>query len=99
MKNKLFIGLVLIQCAILVFLLIDNVMTAKALEPKFILNGRLVKDLMITDLALWSEARYTRHPSQADIFSPFQDFPGAPEHFPSGSIIGPPGMLSAGLTE
>jgi len=45
--------------------------------------------LGLTDLALFSEARYTRHPSQADLFSPFQDFPAAFEHFPTGSIIPP----------
>jgi hypothetical protein len=50
---------------------------------------RLGAALALTDLALWSEARYTRHPSQADLFTPFQDFPGAPEHFPAGSVIGP----------
>ncbi|MCD6186919.1 MAG: hypothetical protein J7K09_02040 [Desulfuromusa sp.] len=50
---------------------------------------QLVKALGITDLSLCSEARYTRHPSQADLFSPFQDFPAAFEHFPTGSIIPP----------
>ncbi len=50
---------------------------------------QLVKALGITDLSLFSEARYTRHPSQADLFAPFQDFPGALEHFPTGSMIPP----------
>ena len=50
---------------------------------------QLVGELQLTDLALWTEARYTRHPSQADLFSPFQDFPSSLEHFPAGSIIGP----------
>lgn len=53
----------------------------------------LVAALGLTDLALWTEARYTRHPSQADLFSAFQDFPGAIEHFPAGSVIGPPPAL------
>lgn len=51
---------------------------------------RLVAALQLTDLALWTEARYTRHPSQTDFFSAFQDFPGALEHFPAGSILAPP---------
>lgn len=50
---------------------------------------QLVQTLGLTDLSLFSEARYTRHPSQADLFSPFQDFPAACEHFPTGSIIAP----------
>jgi hypothetical protein len=60
---------------------------------------RLAAALELTDLSLWSEARYTRHPSQADLFTPFQDFPGAPEHFPAGSVVGPEGLarvLAAG---
>jgi hypothetical protein len=43
----------------------------------------------LTDLCLCTEARYTRHPSQADRHTPFQDHPAALEHFPSGSVIGP----------
>ncbi|PLY06700.1 MAG: hypothetical protein C0624_04245 [Desulfuromonas sp.] len=54
------------------------------------LRGELVRRLTLTDLALWSEARYTRHPSQADLFTPFQEFPGSLEHFPAGSLIAPP---------
>jgi len=50
---------------------------------------QLVATLGLTDLALFSEARYTRHPSQADLFAAFQDFPAAFEHFPSGSLISP----------
>jgi hypothetical protein len=52
--------------------------------------------LQLTDLALWTEARYTRHPSQADFFSPFQDFPSAIDHFPAGSLIAPPGRGRGG---
>ena len=49
----------------------------------------VVAALQLTDLSLCSEARYTRHPTQADLFSAFQDSPGAFEHFPTGSIILP----------
>ncbi len=47
----------------------------------------VVSALGLTDLALWTEARYTRHPSQADLFAAFEDFPAALEHFPAGSIV------------
>lgn len=55
---------------------------------------RLVAQLRLTDLALFTEARYTRHPSQADLHSAFQDHPLALEHFPTGSLIGPPRGLA-----
>ncbi len=50
---------------------------------------QLVSVLSLTDLALWTEARYTRHPSMADLFSPFQDHPAAFDHFPAGSLMAP----------
>ena len=51
---------------------------------------RLVAELGLTDLALFTEARYTRHPTQSDLHSAFQDHPLALEHFPSGSLLPPP---------
>jgi len=50
----------------------------------------LARTLQLTDLCLFTEARYTRHPAMADRFAPFQDHPGAMEHFPSGSLVTPP---------
>jgi hypothetical protein len=56
---------------------------------------RLVVQLGLTDLCLFTEARYTRHPSQADLHSPLQDHPLALEHFPSGSLMPAPHSLQA----
>jgi len=53
-------------------------------------RSKLVRTLQLTDLCLFTEARYTRHPAMADRFAPFQDHPGAMEHFPSGSLVTPP---------
>ena len=50
----------------------------------------MVETLQLTDLCLFTEARYTRHPSMADLHSAFQDHPLALEHFPSGSLVTPP---------
>jgi hypothetical protein len=50
----------------------------------------MVRRLGLTDLSLFVEARYARHPSQADRFAPFQDHPTSLEHFPSGSLVPPP---------
>jgi hypothetical protein len=52
-------------------------------------QAELVRALELTDLCLFTEARYTRHPSQADLHSSFQDHPVSLEHFPSGSLVTP----------
>ena len=60
-------------------------------------KSELVRELELTDLSIWTEARYTRHPSQSDHFAPFQDFPSSLEHFPAGSIVAaPPRRTSTG---
>ena len=56
----------------------------------------IVKTLKLTDMVLSTDARYTRHPSQADLFSAFQDYPCSIEHFPTGSVIPPPDFNSIG---
>lgn len=53
-------------------------------------RSELVKQLDLTDLSLFTEARYTRHLSQSDLHTGFQDHPMALEHFPSGSLLLPP---------
>lgn len=62
------------------------------LERLAVLAGRLGS----TDLCLFTDARYTRHPSLADYNTPFQDSPLALEHFPSGSLLAPPPHLRGG---
>jgi len=54
------------------------------------LRSRMVDELGLSDLCLFTEARYTRHPSVTDLFTPFQDHPFSQEHFPSGSLMAPP---------
>lgn len=56
------------------------------------LNARaeMVERLGLTDLVLFTEARYTRHPAMADLHSAFQDHPFAMDHFPTGSLLPPP---------
>jgi hypothetical protein len=54
---------------------------------------QIVSRLSLTDLSLWTESRYTRHPSQADLFSAFQDSPSALDCFPAASLVPPVGWL------
>lgn len=62
----------------------------RAAEPALAERAAQVERLGLTDLALFTEARYTRHPSQADRHAAFQDHPFAFEHFPSGALVAPP---------
>lgn len=48
----------------------------------------------LTDLCVATEARYTRHPAVSDPVAPFMDHPGAIEHFPTGSLWRPVGLLA-----
>lgn len=92
-KHRLFLLLTAVELAVVIGLVafaeqrsIDD--HATVLPAKREVAARLG----LTDLAIWTEARYTRHPSQTDLFSPFQDFPSSFEHFPAGSVVGVPDM-------
>ena len=89
-RTRLFFFFVAILALTLIILLTQGIRLASMPSlGKVAEKQSLVGQLGLTDLAIWSEARYTRHPSQADLFTPFQDYPGAFDHFPAGSIIAP----------
>lgn len=67
---------------------------AESAEKSISFQAEMVRDLELTDLCLFTEARYTRHPTQADRHTPFQDHPMSLEHFPTGSIISPPAVVT-----
>lgn len=75
--NCLLLGAACLQAALV------KEQRSQALERK----ADLVRELQLTDLCLFTEARYTRHPSQTDFNTPFQDHPLSLEHFPSGSLV------------
>ncbi len=56
-------------------------------------SSQIAKELQLTDLCLFTEARYTRHPALGDVHAAFQDHPMALEHFPSGSLVPAPSPL------
>ncbi len=89
MKHKIFIGIIFLEMAVIAILLLSGQGSIRARQPQRAAKRMIVGQLMLTDFALWTEARYTRNPSQADLFAPFQDFPAAIEHFPAGSIMAP----------
>jgi len=90
-KSDLYVAFIL-GCGIVLLLLafVHPRIVRHAHEERIERERRLVKDLRITDICLFTEARYTRHLSQADTHAPFQDHPMSLEHFPSGSMVNPP---------
>ncbi len=74
--------------------LVDARRLGSARDASLITKGALVARLELTDLSLFTEARYTRHRALADLHSPFQDHPFSLEHFPSGSLMPPPAHLT-----
>lgn len=89
-RHRKFLALIAVECFVLAGLYGHALWSeARAQRDELPAKQALVTALELTDLAFWTEARYTRHPSQADFFSPFQDFPSALEHFPAGSILAP----------
>ena len=78
---------------LLVAILIQAHFVARADLPLLRQKAAVVKNLGLTDLCLSTEARYTRHLSQSDWHAAFQSHPLALDHFPSGSVLAPPGTL------
>ncbi len=83
--------LMLMTCGLVLFglSLVDSAWRRGEAQAGLARNAALVASLGLTDPALFTEARYTRHLSQADRHSAFQDHPGALEHFPSGALVPP----------
>jgi len=84
-----FIAVITLMGATLLFLLLTPT-GGEDRQRGIMIMGRMVRDLSLTDLSLFPEARYTRHLSVSDTHAPFQDHPLALEHFPSGALTRPP---------
>lgn len=83
-------GLVAVMAILaLLLLLVGVVEHRRKTLHSYSAAGQVVMLLGLSDLALTTEARYTRHPAASDGVVPFMDHPGALEHFPSGSFFRP----------
>jgi hypothetical protein len=92
-KSSLYLTLTAFFFTTFLLSLADGVVRSGQRVEKLRPCSEMVQRLQLTDLALFTEARYTRHPSQADLHSSFQDHPMALEHFPTGSLVRPPAHL------
>ncbi len=85
------VALTLLTILLLLFVLTQLDAAWRSPNAAHASDQELVRQLGLSDLSLFTEARYTRHPSQADYHAPFQDHPAALEHFPSGALLPAPG--------
>lgn len=87
--SSVFFYTLLSEIVLLAGFLFHASITANVQQPHLQEKMSLIQNLQLTDLCLFTEARYTRHLSQADLNTAFQDHPLSLEHFPSGSFTQP----------
>lgn len=92
-KSTFFLSFISIGLLLIVAMFIHASFKTKSEVQSLMRKYEMVKRLRLTDLCLFSEASYTRHLSQAALDTAFQDHPACLEHFPSGSLLGPPPMI------
>lgn len=92
-RSHLFIGSVLLWVILFIAMAVHSHIETRADARLVAANRALVREFGLTDLCLFTDARYTRHPVMADLSTAFQDYPMSFEHFPSGSLMGPPPHL------
>lgn len=94
-KSDVFFSSLLAGGVLMVLMFMDAAIS-RHLDLELVQQRReIVRVLTLTDLCLFTEARYTRHPSLADLHTPFQDHPMSLEHFPSGGLMAVPPHLKS----
>jgi hypothetical protein len=92
-KSSFFLLFLVAGITFLVLMFVHASVQMKAGAASLQAKADLVGKLGLTDLCLFTEASYTRHLSQADLHTPFQNGPMSLEHFPSGSLVMPPAVI------
>lgn len=86
-KNHVLLAFFLVNLLLVGLLFVHARVVQQKNRVSFLEKRKIVKELQLTDLCIFTDARYTRHPSMADSNTPFQDHPLSLEHFPSGSLM------------
>jgi hypothetical protein len=92
-KSSLFMIFLAVGITLLALMFVHASVQMKTGAASLQAKADLVGKLGLTDLCLFTEASYTRHLSQADLHTPFQNGPMSLEHFPSGSLVTPPAVI------
>ena len=94
-KSHLFLGFLALCVVLLVLMFAHAAWRQRADRADRALRAHIVAHHGLTDLCLFTDARYTRNPVMADFNTPFQDSPLSLDHFPSGSVLGVPPHLES----
>lgn len=86
-KSHILLAFILVNLLLVGLLFVHARIVQQKNRASFLEKRKIVKELQLTDLCIFTDARYTRHPSMADSNTPFQDHPLSLEHFPSGSLM------------
>ena len=89
-KSTLFLVLTIVNVMVFSLLMLHARSVESRAGQLLASSSSIAKELQLTDLCLFTEARYTRHPALGDVHAAFQDHPIALEHFPSGSLVPAP---------
>ncbi len=89
-KSNVFLLFVSVNVLFFILLFVHARITKERSLPLIREKVLLVERLRLTDLCLFTDARYARNPSVSELNSPFQDSPMSLDHYPSGTIILPP---------
>ena len=93
-RSNAFLAFLAVGLALLGAMFVHASVGRRSARSSLEAKAELVRRLRTTDLCLFTEARYTRHPVMADVNTPFQDHPVSIEHYPSGSLVPPPAHLA-----
>jgi hypothetical protein len=96
-KSDLFLSWIAVGFCLLLVLFVHVFFTSRNSVAARGEQRAMVERYGLTDLCLFTDARYTRNPAVADRATAFQDHPISLEHFPSGSIVSPPARVKYGL--
>ncbi|MDV7145214.1 hypothetical protein R3X27_21230 [Tropicimonas sp. TH_r6] len=85
-RTTIVFGLIAAGCAALALEALHARIMLRSEQARMAGSAELVRRAGLTDLALFTEARFARHPAMADLHTAFQDNPMSFEHFPSGTF-------------
>lgn len=93
-KADFFLACIALGFSLLALMFVHSALARREAASNLRAKAKMVAKMGLTDLCLFTEARYTRHPVMADLNTPFQDYPMSIEHYPSGALLPVPPHLT-----